>query len=323
MNTSLVGPVKHLRRITSGYTASRVLLTASNYHIFDCLEKPLTAKSLAKRLSLDARAAEIMLDALVALQFLKKIGSTYRNTKTSSTLLVRGKPYYQGDILAHHDSLWDSWSDLDSILKTGRPSSRTRHHDAFIRGMHNLSVLRAGKIVSSLDLKGVKKVLDLGGGPGTYAIEFAKKGIDVALFDIDETYSIARDIISSFKIKGNIDFIPGDFIDDDIGKGYDLVLISQIFHAYGKKDNIHLLRKVYRSLNRNGRVLIQEFLVNDDRTSPVPGALFAINMLVNTSSGRTYSPREMITWLRRTGFGSVRKSFSEDNVLIEGRKASR
>ncbi len=323
MNLAMVESVKYLRRITSGYTVSRILFTASNYRVFDCLEKPMTAKGLAKRLSIDPRATEIFLDSLVSLDFLRKSGNKYQNTKTSSLLLVRGKPYYQGDILAHHDSLWDRWSDLDSVLKTGMPSSGTRHHGSFIKGMHNLSVLRAEKIISSLDLKGVKKVLDLGGGPGTYAIEFAKRGIDAVLFDVDETYSIAREIVSQFKVKGKIYFIPGDFFADDIGKDYDLVLISQIFHAYGEKENVKLLRKVRNALNKNGRVLIQEFLINDDRTSPVPGALFAINMLVNTSRGRTYSPREMTAWLKKTGFTSVKKSLFEDNVVLEARKASR
>jgi ubiquinone/menaquinone biosynthesis C-methylase UbiE len=319
----MIESVKHLRRITSGYTASRVLLTATNYHIFDCLETQMTARGLAKRLSLDPRATEILLDALVSLDFLKKSGNKYKNTKTSSTLLVRGKPYYQGDILAHHDLLWDSWSNLDEVLRSGKPSPRTRHHDSFIKGMHNLSILRAEKIISSLDLEGVKKILDLGGGPGTYAIEFAKRGIHAVLFDIDETYSIAREIISQFKVKGTIDFMPGDFLVDDIGKGYDIVLISQIFHAYGEKENIGILRKVNRALNNKGRVVIQEFLVNDSRTAPPPGALFAVNMLVGTSGGRTYSPREMTAWLKKTGFTSVKKSLFEDNVVLEARKASR
>ncbi len=312
--------VMHLRRITAGYTASRILLTASNLRVFDCLEKPATAKNVAKWHSLDERATEILLDALVALEFLKKSGSKYRNTKTASTLLVRGKPYYQGDILAHHDVLWDGWSKLDEVVSTGKPAPRGRSHESFIKGMHNLSVLRADKVVSSLDLKGVKKVLDLGGGPGTYAIEFAKRGIDAYLFDLDETYSIARDIISSVKVKGKIEFIPGDFIVDEIGRGYDMVLISQIFHAYGEKTNIKVLKKVNKALNKGGRVVVQEFLVNDDRTSPRPGALFAVNMLVGTTEGRTFSPKEMTAWLRRTGFGSVKRSFFEDNVVLEAKK---
>ncbi len=322
MNKSMIESVKQLRRITSGYTASRVLLTASNYHIFDCLENPMTAKGLAKRLSLDPRATEILLDALVSLNFLRKDGNKYKNTKASSTLLVRGKPYYQGDILAHHDVLWDSWSYLDEVLSSGKPSPKARHHDSFIKGMHNLSILRAEKIISSLDLEGVKKVLDLGGGPGTYAIEFAKRGIDAVLFDVDETYSIAREIISQFKVKGKIDFMPGDFLVDDIGKGYDIVLISQIFHAYGEKENIGILRRVNKALSKKGRVVIQEFLVNDNRAAPPPGALFAVNMLVGTSNGRTYSPREMTAWLKKTGFTSVKKSLFEDNVVLEARKAS-
>jgi 2-polyprenyl-3-methyl-5-hydroxy-6-metoxy-1,4-benzoquinol methylase len=315
--------IQLIRRISSGYWASRVFLTAATHTLFDHLEKPVTSKGLAKKRSLDPRALEIVLDALVSIGLVKKTKKNYHNSGAASSFLVSGKPYYQGDILAHHASLWERWSDLDDILKEGVPSSRGRDFESFIQGMHNLSVLKSEKIVSQLDLKGVGRVLDLGGGPGTYSVSFAKRGMDVTLFDMKDTYRIAKDVIGSSPVKGTISFKGGDFVHDDIGKGYDLVLISQIFHAYGEKENMNLLRKVRKALNRNGRVLIQEFLVNDDRTSPVPGALFAVNMLVNTSEGRTYSPREMIAWLRKTGFGSVKRSFFEDNVLIEARKASR
>lgn len=323
MTKKFAESVRTIRKITSGYTASRILLTASNYGIFDHLKKPVNAKGLSKKLSLDERATEILLDALSALGFLKKTKNGYQNTKASSVFLMSNSPLYQGDILAHHDSLWHRWSDLDSVLKTGKPSSKKRYHESFIKGMHNLSVLRAPQVVSLLDLKGVRRVLDLGGGPGTYSVEFAQRGTDVTLFDVKETFRIAKEIISSSKIKGTIEFKPGDFLMDDIGKGYDLVFVSQIFHAYDDKENISLLRKIRRSLNKNGRVVIQEFLVNDNRTGPLPGALFAVNMLVGTSQGRTYPPSEMIDWLRKTGFKSFKKSLHEDNVLIEARKASR
>jgi len=315
--------IGHLRKTAWSFAASRVLLAANNLRVFDHLEKPVTARALAKRLSMDARATTILLDALTALGFVKKDGSRYRNSHVSSLLLVKGKPYYQGDILAHNEVLWQRWSELDSIVKTGRPAAKRRFHDSFIRGMHNVSVLKAGKVVSSLDLTGVKTVLDLGGGPGTYSIEFAKRGLDVTLFDVKETFRIAREYISAARFKGTVNFLAGDFLTDDIGKGYDLVFVSQVLHAYSEKENMRLLRKIRRSLNEKGRVVIQEFLVNDSRTSPASGALFAVNMLVNTSAGRTYSPSEMAGWLRKTGFGSVKKTVFNDNVIMTARKPGR
>jgi ubiquinone/menaquinone biosynthesis C-methylase UbiE len=219
----------------------------------------------------------------------------------------------------HADTLWHNWSGLDEVMKTGRPFQAAHDHEAFIMGMHNLASLRVKEVLKHIDLRGAKNALDLGSGPGTYAIGMAKKGIAVTLFDRPETLAIAQKLIKQAKVKG-VSFIEGDFLFDDIGKGYDLVFISQILHALSAEQNKFLLAKSMQSLNSGGTAVIQEFYIDRSRTSPPQSALFSINMLVNTEAGRCYAPSEIKQWLSEAGFSSVKHKIFDDHVLVTGRK---
>jgi len=309
-----------LRRM-SAFAPSRIILTANNYRIFDDLEgKGRTAAALAGVRGTDGRATELLLNSLVAIGLLEKKDGKFRNAAVASRYLVKGKPDYQGDILSHNDVLWDNWSGLDRVLKTGRPSRKSHDHESFILGMHNLALQKVKWVLKHLDLKGVNKVLDLGGGPGTYSIAFAKKTLDVTLLDFPDTLRISRRVIAAAGAQENIRLRPGDFMRDELGCGYDLIFISQIFHAYGPDECISLLRKCRASLNKGGRVVVQEFYLDESRTNPLQGAVFSINMLVNTPRGRTYTPGEMSSWMTKSGFVGIEKKILDETVLITAAK---
>jgi len=171
-------------------------------------------------------------------------------------------------------------------------------------GMHNLSILRTESLIKAIGLKGVKTMLDLGGGPGTNAFAMAKRGIKVTLFDLPETIRIAKNIARREGVRG-VGFITGNFHVAGIGTGYDLILVSQIFHAFSAEENLALLRKCRAALNPGGRVAVQEFPIDETRTAPPHSALFSVNMLVGTEKGRCYSPNEIGRWLTETGFKGV------------------
>jgi len=310
-----------IRRIWSNFQSSRVLISASKFRVFDHLEDWSTAPSVAKATHTDKRAMGMLLDALTSLGLLRKQGKRYRNRPIASRFLVSSSPYYQGDIIRHADILWKRWSMLDEVLKTGRPVTGERDHDAFIRGMHNLSIIRVKEVIRAIDLKGVKRALDLGGGPGTYAIELARKGIDVVLFDVPETQEIAESIIrEAGRTEGSIEFMGGDFLVDDIGRGYDLIFVSQILHMLPEGKCTDLLRKCHNALSEKGCVVIQEFFLRENRTSPVQSALFSINMLINTEKGKAYTPGELIRCCRRAGFKRITKKIVLDNLLLTAKK---
>jgi 2-polyprenyl-3-methyl-5-hydroxy-6-metoxy-1,4-benzoquinol methylase len=315
--SKILEEVKELRKIWGGFRPARVLLTANNYRVFDHLKKPQKVSTISKRLKADVRATEILLDALTGLGLLKKMKNMYSNSPLAARFLVSGYLYYQGDMLRHADTLWKNWSGLDEVIKTGKPYHKAHNHEAFILGMHNNASLKAKDIIKIVGLKSVKTALDLGGGPGTYSIEMARRGVNVTLFDYPETIAIARKVVKKEKIH-SINFISGDFMSDDIGRGYDLIFISQILHAYSEKDNLQLLRKCKKALNNGGRVVIQEFSISKDRTHPPQGALFSVNMLVNTEGGRCYSPDEIKGWLLKVGMKNIEERVIDDAVLISG-----
>ncbi len=312
--------LKDVARIWSGFRASRVVLTANNYAVFEHLKTPKTARELARKLRTDARATEILLDAVTALGLLRKTGNRYRNTATAAKLLVKASRWYQGDMLRHADSLWKNWSGLDGVVKTGFPNRAAgRDHESFIRAMHNNAVFRAKDVIAAVDIRGVQKALDLGGGPGTYSMEMARTVARVTLFDVPNTLSVSRTIIKEAGIR-NIDFLGGDFHADDIGAGYDLVFISQVLHSLSSRESVALLKKVRQALNPGGRIAIHEFLLEENRAAPVPGALFSVNMLVNTAAGRSYTPLELKAWLVQAGFSGIRKKVLGDTVVVTGRR---
>jgi 3-hydroxy-5-methyl-1-naphthoate 3-O-methyltransferase len=309
--------VKTLREIWSGFRSARVLITANNYRIFDYLTKPRSARAISHQLKTDLRATEILLDALTGLELLKKSANEYGNTFLSNRFLVKGAPYYQGDIIRHADYLWKNWSALDEVVQTGKPSQRARDYEAFILGMYNIATLKARDVIKAIGLTKVRTALDLGGGPGAYSIAMAKRGVQVTLFDHPEAIEIAKKIIDREGGK-DINFIRGDFMGDDIGDGYDLIFISQIFHSYSADDTLLILRKCAKSLSRQGRIVIQEFYISENRTYPVQSALFSVNMLVNTQAGRCYSPREIKKWLSKSGLKNIHEKLMDDTVLIMG-----
>jgi len=311
--------VGELRKLWAGFWASRVLLTANNYRIFDYLTKPKPAKTIAKKLKTDLRATEILLDALAGIGLLKKSAGRYSNAPIAAKFLVRGMPYYHGDILRHADTLWKNWSELDEAIKTGKPVRKARNHEAFIMGMHNIASLKAQSVIRAIGVKGVKTALDLGGGPGTYSIEMARKGVHVTLFDRPETIELARRVIKKEGIR-SIKFIEGDFVYDNIGRGYDLIFASQILHSLSEKDCKSLIKKCKTALNKGGRIVIQEFHLLKDRAHPPQGALFSVNMLINTEGGRSYSGDEMKGWLSKAGFKNIKVKFIAEAVLIQALK---
>lgn len=306
-------------RQASSFAVSRIVLTANNYRVFDHLEgKGKTAGDLAKSVSADSRAAELLLNSLVAAGLLEKKDSLYRNASVASKYLVSGKPFYQGDILSHYSTLWDNWSGLDTVMKTGKPCRKSHDHESFILGMHNIALQKVREVTKNIKLSGVKRLLDLGGGPGTYAMAFARKNIEVTLLDFPETLKIAKRLIVASGLGSKIKLLPGDFAKTSLGNNYDMVFISQILHAYNDRDCMSLLKKSSASLKPGGRVVVQEFYLDETKTNPPQGAIFAINMLVNTAGGRSYSPSEILFWMKKAGFTDITEKILGETVLISG-----
>jgi ubiquinone/menaquinone biosynthesis C-methylase UbiE len=321
--------IDELMEMARGAWNARILLTAVELGIPDALEaKAMTAAETAAALGTDPRATALLLNALAALGLATKSGDRFANAPVAKAALVKGARDGRAAALRHHAHLWRSWSALTDVVRTGHPAAGERerppeeYHD-FVRAMHDLGWERAQTLAATLDLAGTRRLLDLGGGPGSYAVAFCARypALQAVIFDRAPALDVAREIVRANGLERQVGFQAGDFLADDIGSGYDLALVSQVLHAYDEDRNRLLLRKVARALVPGGRVVVQEFFLNESRAAPAPSAVFAINMLVNTGNGRTYTWDEVEAWLVAAGFTRVRRMLLNGpaGVLVAGR----
>jgi 3-hydroxy-5-methyl-1-naphthoate 3-O-methyltransferase len=253
----------------------------------------------------------MLLNACVALGILEKDGSIYHNSTEALNSLVRGKPAYMGDAIAHQEDLWLSWSKLHNAVRNNRRVARRYTlvqepaiHRNFILAMHNLAMKIAPVMAEALDLSGRRQLFDIGGGPGTYSIFLVKRypGLKAIVFDLPQTIDIAKDIIADFGVSELVSTCAGDYFKDDFIQGNDVMLISAILHSMGPERSKGLLKKAYDSLVPGGLVVVREGLINEDGTSPLRAVLFSLNMLVNTGEGQSYSGAEIMSLMKMVGF---------------------
>jgi SAM-dependent methyltransferase/predicted transcriptional regulator len=295
-----------------GFMRSRIILTAAELDLFTIIEDSSTsAEKIARRLSLDRRALERVLDCLVTFGLLRKEEGTYSLTGESAPYSSK-HPASVLPMLLHMSHLWPSWSDLTEIVKKGPdprqkpagPMESMESRRAFIGAMHVVGRTLSEEIAASLELSGCRKMLDIGGGSGTYTIAFLKRNpqLKAVLFDLQDVIPMARERLSSEGMLDRVELIAGDFYADDLPTGCDLALLSAIIHQNSRQENRELYRRACLALEPGGMLLIRDHIMNEQRTWPPEGALFAINMLVRTGGGDTYSFHEVAQDLIEAGF---------------------
>jgi precorrin-6B methylase 2 len=189
--------------------------------------------------------------------------------------------------------------------------------------MHWRAVRNAGDIISLIDLSGVSKVLDVGGGSGAYAMAFVKadQSIRATVFDLPGVVPLTQGYIKQAGLSECVQTVAGNYLSDELGEGFDLIFISAVIHSNSPEENRMLLGKAVQALNHGGRVVIQDFIINEDRTGPAWSVLFALNMLVATKGGDTYTGSEVRTWMTEAGLSQiVRKDTSFGTNLMVGTK---
>ena len=303
---------EHLDKLVRGFTVSRIILTAVYIDIFTKIgDEKIASKELADENNWDLRGTTILLDALCAIGLLRKNKGLYSNTKFSNTNLRRDKKSFKGWGILHRNSIWLGWSNLTEIV-TKRPFARPSNtqnkefNQYFINAMHQFHFEEGFEMADLLEIKKVNKMIDLAGGAASYSIAFAKKNpkLTSVIADLPNTLSVAKEKIAEHKLEDRITLKECDLYsgDSDLGGGYDLALISHLFHAASEEQNIALLKKVYPILNKGGRVVVNEFYIDDTKTKPLDGAIFSVNMLVQTDGGNTYPQSQIKKWLTEAGF---------------------
>ncbi len=295
------------------FMPSRVILTALELDVFTAVGTGGTTEELAKRITASHRGTEALLNALVSLGLLQKENGIFRNSEKAARFLAEGSRDSARQAQLHTANMWKSWSHLTESVKTGTPAAAQRDESrvkSFIAAMDHGARGRVRAITQALQLNGTRRMLDLGGGSGAFSIAFAKAvpALHSEIIDLPEVVPIAEGHVAKAGLSDRITVRPGDMLTVDLPHAsYDLVLLSSICHMFSPEENRALFKRARAALASKGRIAISEFIVDPDKASPRSATLFALNMLVATNGGSTYSEPEYEAWLKAAGFGEVKR----------------
>jgi SAM-dependent methyltransferase len=315
---------RELARIDGGHAEARILHAAVTLGLFDQLDAAgRSADAIAAAAGTDRRATELLLNALVAMRLVRKDGDRFRETDASRTYLTASSPTSYAGFVRFDAALWQLWGELPNTVRTGRPARDPDMFQAspddtarFIDGMASLVQARgdARVLAETLDIRGVGRLLDVGAGPGTYAIELCRRHPELraTLFDLPGTLAVTRRHVEASGVGDRIALVPGDYLRDPLPAGHDVVFLSNVIHGEDEDTNRALMRKIHAALAAGGRLLIKDHVTDESGTSPAAAAIFSVAMLLFTR-GRDYSFAEIRDWLTAAGFARV-----EADVLPPG-----
>jgi SAM-dependent methyltransferase len=311
-------PIKNFedfRDALSAYRLPRVIVVALELKLFTVVgRKTWLLSDLARELKVSERGLSILCRNLAMAGLLHKKGDRYRNSPLAATALNADHPAYRGNYLQLITSHWNDWQRLIESIKTGEPLDKDEPEEPdyrrqFTWAMHHRTLETAPLIAAQLSLKGAKTLLDLGGGPGTYAMAFLAKnpGLRATVCDRPAALEVAKEIAGTHKAGARLSYMPLDFLQDDIPGRFDVIWYSNVLHIYSPEQNVNVFRRARMALTDGGRFLIQDAFLHDrEGLFPEEASLFAVSMLLFTETGNTYSLTETTTWLKEAGFASVR-----------------
>ena len=303
-------------RLTTAYWDSQVLLTASRLRLFDQLATgPRSAAEVAAALGLEERRTDLLLRALVALGLLELQGERFANAAAAAAFLVSGSPAYMGGAMRYSDQLYDAWGRLEESLRNGQPAlaaeaylgddaARTR---TFVHSMHGRAMGIARALVTVLDLSGRRRMLDVGGGPGTYSILLTERspGLRADVLELPGVAAVAREIVAAAGAGERVTLRDGDYHAADFGSGYDVVLMSGMFHREREQACRGLIDKARDCLQAGGMLAVSDVFADEGGCSPPFAALFGLNMALTAPDGTVHADADVARWMRAAGFESV------------------
>jgi len=303
-------------QMATGYWASQTFLTANRIGLFETLAGgPLTVEGVAARLATAPRATRLLMNACAALGLLHRDGAQYSNSPSAAAFLVPGSPGYLGDSLLYADDLYRTWADLETAVRSGAPPAppeailgddpiKTRH---FVRGMHHRAIGVGRALVEMLDLTGRRRLLDVGGGPGTYSCLLAGRFPELrcTVLDLPPVVTIAREIIAALSAADRVDTLAGDFHDTDFPADNDVVLISGLLHRESEDGCREAFRRAGAALRPGGLLVVSDVMTDEGGDAPPFATLFGLNMLLTSTDGGVHSHAGCQRWMAEAGFQQV------------------
>jgi precorrin-6B methylase 2 len=327
--------VEELLERVRGFQAACIIVAAAELDLFTAFEgRPASAAALAGRVKADPRATAVLLDSLVALGLLRKKGNMYEVPSDVAELLTEDSPVNVLPAVRHQGNCLRRWAQLARVAKTGRPAVRepsirgaAGDCESFIGAMHNFNESIAPQIIQRLSPLRFQRMLDIGGASGTWTIAFllAVPDATAVLFDLPEVIPQARRRLTRAGLADRVTLVAGDFSTDELPGGADFAWLSAIVHQNSRAQNRALYAKIHSALVAGGTLVIRDIVMDASRTQPPAGALFAVNMLVGTEGGGTFTFEEFQEDLKSVGFTDVKLVHQDDAMssLIRARKPSR
>ena len=317
------GPEKFLK-LAQGFMESRILLSTAELNLYTLLSAaPLTAKEINDKISGDLKALTMLLDAAAAIGLLQKKDGAYFCEPDTAKYLCDDSPVTVLPMVLHVGAIWKSWSQLTNIAEGAPPSisnmdflRQGKELEAFIGAMHSVGEPMAGRIAAAVNPRDARSLIDVGGGSGTYTIAFlrAVPELKATIFDMPQVIEMARTRLHRAGLLDRTRLVGGDYNCDELPGEHDLALLSAIIHGNSHEQNLGLYKKIFRVLVPGGRLLIRDHVMDTDRIRPRSGAIFAINMLVGTTGGGTYTYGEIESELTEAGFVGIRLLFDGEQM---------
>lgn len=316
------------------YQGAAVLAAAADLDVFTRLSAGAqTARQLERTLQCDSRGLTVLLNALTAMGLAEKSGERFSLSPGAKGLLTTKGDRSVLAMAQHQANCLRRWAQLAGVIKSGRPAKRVPSvrgeacdQEAFIGAMHNVSAPNAARVVRAVGHLRFRHVLDIGGASGTWSIAFlrARPGCQATLFDLPEVIPLARRRLATAHLQARVKLVAGNFMTDPLPAGADFAWVSAIVHQNSRLQNRLLFTKVFRALAPGGHIAIRDVLMDDTHTQPVAGALFAVNMLVATEGGGTFTFRELREDLQHAGFTGaavLRQDEGMNSVMVARRPA--
>jgi SAM-dependent methyltransferase len=323
---------ERIMQFVSGYWSTAILVAAVEHSVFTHVEcGRSTPEAIAKAAGISERGARALCDGLVALGLLARSeDATLRNAPDASEFLVEGKDSYMGGLARRAFGDFDLWKRLPEVVRTGEPGDTPRaeiedsaHWDSLIFAIAPMAAPAANAVVHALDFaaRGKVRVLDVGGGSGMFSATLLRANPQARAVQVDwpRVNRAAKRFVVALGVGNRFDTVDGDLHAVELGEGvYDVAIYSNIAHQESPAQNRVLLQRLRRALRPGGSLVVSDFLVNDDRTGPPFSLLFALQMLLETRGGSTYTERDYRSWMEEAGFSNLRIVPAGGSTLVIG-----
>lgn len=300
-------------RLSTAYWDAQVLLTANRIGLFEaCADGPMTVEAIADAIDTRPRPTRLLLKSCVGLGLLLEDAQGFRNAPLAAVYLTKNSPAYMGNAIRYSDNLYDTWGKFEQALREDRPMMAPEHYLGddpgktrdFVYGMHDRALGIGRALVELVDLTGRRRLLDIGGGPGTYSALLVQRypGLRSQVLELPGVAEIAAEILESMGCRDRVELLAGNYHTSSFPADNDAVLISGVFHRETADTCRNLIEKSRDSLVDGGLLIVSDVFTDAGGSEPVFAALFGINMLLTAPDGGVHEDQQVAEWMSEAGF---------------------